>query len=177
MSRIRGADTDPEIVLRRRLHAEGFRYRLRMVVEGIRPDLVFPGRRAVVFVDGCFWHGCPDHYVRPRTRTEFWDAKLRTNVDRDRRQTNRLEAAGWLVLRFWEHAIMEDPGRVVDEISRTFREHLRAGPDWRVVRVEVLSADADLERRTTETLRGVGTPRTEVRKRTTQKWKRHPTAS
>lgn len=87
MARIRGKDTGPEVALRRALWQAGLRYRLGMRVEGTRPDLTFPRARLVVFVDGCFWHGCPLHYVRPRTKEEFWALKLAVNTDRDRRQT------------------------------------------------------------------------------------------
>ncbi len=101
MSRIRSRDTSPELLLRKSLWKRGLRYRCHARVCGIRPDLVFSGPRVVVFVDGCFWHGCPDHYVRPRTRTKFWQEKLRRTTDRDRLQTELLEAEGWTVLRVW----------------------------------------------------------------------------
>lgn len=71
----------------------------------VRPDFVFPVRRLVVFVDGCFWHGCPRHGTRPRGNAAFWRAKFRRNRARDRRDTRRLRAAGWRVLRLWEHAL------------------------------------------------------------------------
>lgn len=172
MARIRGRDTDPEIVLRHSLHAAGFRYRLRQVVAGIRPDLVLPRWKAVLFVDGCFWHGCPEHYVRPRSRTDFWDAKLAQNVDRDRRQTKRLDEAGWLVLRLWEHAVMEDPDGAVRVINRALRDGCTPLSDWRVIWVEALSRDGNLERRMLGRLHGNNRVRVEVRKRTTRKWKR-----
>ena len=105
MSRIRGANTTPELLLRKALWNEGLRYRLHLRVEGSRPDLVFASRRLVVFVDGCFWHGCPQHYVRPRARSAFWADKLTVNTSRDRTQTIRLIEKRWRVLRFWEHEI------------------------------------------------------------------------
>jgi DNA mismatch endonuclease (patch repair protein) len=70
----------------------------------IRPDFVFPGRRVAVFVDGCFWHGCPLHGTRPKANAAFWRRKLATNRARDRRDGRRLARAGWKVVRVWEHA-------------------------------------------------------------------------
>ena len=101
MSRIRGRNTRPERRLRQALWAAGLRYRKHAKTPVGRPDLVFVGPRVAVFVDGCFWHGCPRHYVRPRSRTDFWSRKLRENVDRDRRQTLELHVRGWTVVRIW----------------------------------------------------------------------------
>jgi DNA mismatch endonuclease (patch repair protein) len=71
----------------------------------VRPDFVFAARRLAVFVDGCFWHGCPQHGTRPRGNAAFWRAKFRRNQARDRRDTRRLGRAGWKVLRLWEHEL------------------------------------------------------------------------
>ncbi len=71
----------------------------------VRPDFVFAARRLAVFVDGCFWHGCPRHGTRPRGNAAFWRAKFRRNQERDRRDSRRLRRAGWKVLRLWEHAL------------------------------------------------------------------------
>ncbi|MCG7357653.1 very short patch repair endonuclease [Roseomonas mucosa] len=106
MSRIRGRDTKPELLLRRGLHRRGFRYRLyRRDLPG-RPDLVFPARRAVVFVHGCFWHGhgCP-MCKAPTTRPEFWASKINANRARDSAAVARLGEAGWRVLLVWECAL------------------------------------------------------------------------
>ncbi len=104
MSRIRGKDTSPELGLRRLIHSLGYRYRLH--VRGLpgSPDLVFPARRKVIFVHGCFWHRhqCRFGQVRPVTRRAFWDQKLRLNQERDRRTLRRLRCLGWRVLVFWE---------------------------------------------------------------------------
>lgn len=106
MSRIRGRDTSPEIELRHAVWRLGLRYRLNQRVAGIRPDFIFSGIKLAVFVDGCFWHGCPDHYVRPRSsNAAFWASKLSQNVTRDERQLKRLQAEGWRVLRVWEHEV------------------------------------------------------------------------
>jgi DNA mismatch endonuclease (patch repair protein) len=104
MSRIRGKDTKPELVVRRLAHALGYRYRLHRKDLPGRPDLVFPGRRKVVFVHGCFWHrhpGCRKAST-PSTRREFWETKFAQNVERDARKEAELRAAGWEVLVIWE---------------------------------------------------------------------------
>jgi DNA mismatch endonuclease, patch repair protein len=106
MSRIRGRDTKPELTLRRGLHGLGFRFRLHRRDLPGRPDLVFPGRHAAIFVHGCFWHGhhCPMCQL-PATRTAFWQTKMESNCDRDRRAVAALAAAGWRVLVVWECAL------------------------------------------------------------------------
>ena len=106
----RGRDTAPEIALRRALHARGLRYRVDHPLpfdRRRRADVAFTRARVAVFVDGCFWHGCPDHGAIPRTNSEFWAAKITRNRARDDDTNERLEAMGWRVLRFWEHAALE----------------------------------------------------------------------
>ncbi len=104
MSAIRGKDTKPEIIVRRIVHRLGYRFRLhRRDLPGC-PDLVFPGRCKIIFVHGCFWHqhtGCR-HCHRPRTRAEFWAAKLDGNVSRDKRVQRDIRSLGWKVLVLWE---------------------------------------------------------------------------
>jgi DNA mismatch endonuclease (patch repair protein) len=169
MARIRGRDTEPELILRRALWADGERYRVNYKTPAGRPDIVFPGRRVAVFVDGCFWHGCPDHYVPPRTRVEFWARKLRTNVERDRRQTLQLEECGWRVLRFWEHEVHTHLEGTVETVrAGSYSSRSRDRGDWRVVTVEPSAGER--ERRTLEALRGGDTQRVEVRTRSTKKW-------
>lgn len=79
-----------------------------------RIDIAFPAAKIAVFIDGCFWHGCPDHATQPRSNAEWWRAKLKKNIDRDAELTEHLTSQGWAVLRFWEH---EDPRHVVREIT------------------------------------------------------------
>lgn len=120
MSRIRGKDTKPEMLLRRGLHARGFRFRLhRRDLPGC-PDLVFPHYHAVVFVNGCFWHGhdCP-MFKLPATRTEFWAAKIASNRNRDARALERLAAAGWRTLVIWECKLK---GRARQPVSEVVNE-------------------------------------------------------
>ena len=111
MSRQRRRDTGPELAVRQRLHALGYRYRVdhRPLPElRARGDLVFTRARVVVFVDGCFWHRCPQHATSPRHNGEWWRAKLDANVARDRATDRRLADAGWRVVRIWEHEAPED---------------------------------------------------------------------
>jgi len=112
-------DTKPELAVRRLLHADGFRYRVNF-----RPsreirrtaDIVFTRRRVAVFIDGCFWHGCPLHGTSPKANAEYWGPKLARNVERDLETTALLTASGWTVLRFWEH---ENPADVAALVERT----------------------------------------------------------
>jgi DNA mismatch endonuclease (patch repair protein) len=120
MSRIKGRDTKPELLLRDVLWRMGLRYRLRSKVGG-RPDLVFPSARIAVFVDGCQWHCCPVHWVRPKSNTEFWDTKFAKNRVRDTQVNELLRAEGWRVLRFWEHEVEKDAQRVARRISAAVR--------------------------------------------------------
>ncbi len=115
MSRIRGKHTTPELRLRKALWAKGLRYRLHWKIEG-RPDICFPGKRIAIFVDGCFWHGCPVHSTNPKNNAEFWETKLSKNIERDRQVTASLTTKGWQVLRFWEHAVKNDIHGVVEEV-------------------------------------------------------------
>ncbi len=173
MSRIRGKNTSPEVRLRKALWAAGRRYRLHYKTPAGRPDVVFPGARVAVFIDGCFWHGCPVHYVRPRSREAFWAAKLRTNVDRDRAQTLKLEDAGWRVVRVWEHEVYEHLEAVVARIVAALDADSWAGePSERVVKVEAIDDAANTERRFLEALRDPGLQRRVEGRRYTTKWRR-----
>lgn len=107
----RRRDTGPELALRKALWARGLRYRVDYrLLPGLRrrADVAFIGSRVAVFVDGCFWHRCPDHGTTPRANREWWDHKLDGNVQRDRDTDARLRAAGWLVVRIWEHETAAD---------------------------------------------------------------------
>ena len=111
-------DTGPELAVRRLLHASGLRYRVDVApLPGLRrrrADIVFTARLVAVFIDGCFWHGCPEHWRLARQNTDYWGAKVQRNRDRDAETSDRLRDAGWTVLRFWEH---EDPAAVADTIT------------------------------------------------------------
>lgn len=115
-------DTAPELALRRELHRRGLRYRVdaRPQVKGVRSraDLLFPSARVAVYVDGCFWHGCPTHGTHPKRNGAWWQEKLDANRLRDQTATDALEAAGFLVIRTWEH---EDPIGAADAVERAVR--------------------------------------------------------
>jgi len=121
MSRIQGNNTKPEVLLRKALWNKGLRYRLNYKITG-KPDLVFPSKKVAVFVDGCFWHRCPDHYVSPKTRAQFWEAKIQGNVERDKKNNASLENAGWKVVRIWEHEINEDLDLCVTKIGELLKQ-------------------------------------------------------
>jgi DNA mismatch endonuclease (patch repair protein) len=109
----RRSDTKPEMALRRALHARGYRYRKDHRLDlsdgrRVRPDIVFTARRVAVFVDGCFWHACPEHGSKPKNNEWYWSPKLQRNVDRDRANNVALAEGGWQVVRLWEHVPIED---------------------------------------------------------------------
>lgn len=118
----RRTDTSGEVSLRAALHARGLRFRKDLLVRAgglrVHPDVVFTRARVALFLDGCFWHSCPDHGTVPRRNREYWQPKLQANVDRDARVTAALEADGWLVRRVWEH---EDPGAVAADLEPVVR--------------------------------------------------------
>lgn len=102
----RTKDTSAELLIRRALHAAGYRYRLNVKVPGAPRrtiDIAFTRKKLAIMVDGCFWHGCPQHCVPPKHNAEWWAEKLARNRARDTETTALLEAAGWRVLRLWEH--------------------------------------------------------------------------
>lgn len=126
MSGIRGKDTKPELLVRRALHAAGFRYRLHERTLPGKPDMVFPKYSAVVFIHGCFWHGHDCHLFRmPSTRTEFWQAKISGNVARDLRAITLLWETGWRVGTVWECALKGREKLPVDDIAATLAVWLR----------------------------------------------------
>ncbi|KAF3469618.1 very short patch repair endonuclease [Streptomyces sp. Tu 3180] len=111
MSRQASKNTGAELAVRRLLHAAGLRYRVEYPVPGIprrRIDVAFPRAKVAVLIDGCFWHGCPQHATQPKANAEWWRSKLDRNMARDRETTEHLLAAGWTVLRFWEHTPAEE---------------------------------------------------------------------
>jgi DNA mismatch endonuclease, patch repair protein len=109
----RRVDTKPELALRSALHRQGYRFRkdYRLDLDAgarVRPDIAFTARRVAVFVDGCFWHACPDHGRNPAVNEWYWAPKLRRTVERDRAADAALAAAGWRVVRIWEHVPLAD---------------------------------------------------------------------
>ncbi len=117
MSRVRSKNTGIEIALRKALWAIGIRFRLNAKLPG-KPDLVFIGAKLAVFVDGCYWHGCPEHGQVPQTNESFWREKIDRNVARDAAVNIQLETDGWRVLRFWEHEIEGDLEDCVQQVEQ-----------------------------------------------------------
>lgn len=114
-------DTAPELALRSILHARGLRYRVDfrpLKVMRNRADVVFTRARVAVFVDGCFWHACPEHYMPSKTNVDYWTPKIEANRERDRRVDTMLRDAGWTIVRAWEH---EDPIAVADQVEALVR--------------------------------------------------------
>jgi len=104
-------DTKPEVRFRSVLHAAGLRFRKDCRPEALihcKADIVFPSRRVCVFIDGCFWHGCPEHFRTPLRNGAWWTEKIEDNKRRDREKTSALRASGWVVFRFWEHELRRD---------------------------------------------------------------------
>lgn len=117
-------DTKPEMIVRRKLHASGLRYRVhaRPIKEwNRRADLVFPRAKIAVFVNGCFWHGCSQHYSVPKTNTNYWSPKIERNVERDAETSRRLKSEGWLVIVLWEH---ENLSRAAERSAVRIRKRL-----------------------------------------------------
>ncbi len=116
----RSSDTGPELGLRRALHARGLRYRkdhrIVLPAQRVRPDVVFTRLKIAVFVDGCFWHVCPEHGSTPKTNVSYWEPKLAANVMRDRAGDEALSEAGWLVVRVWEHEPSEAAAEKVKRV-------------------------------------------------------------
>jgi len=114
----RKRDTKPELAVRRLLHARGYRYRVNapivLLTVRVRPDIVFRAARVAIFIDGCFWHGCPKHGTQPKSNSHYWSSKIERNIARDRIYDRALRSAGWAVVRIWEH---DDPERAADRIS------------------------------------------------------------
>jgi DNA mismatch endonuclease (patch repair protein) len=125
MSRVGRRDTAPELAIRSELHRRGLRFRVdRAPVAELRSraDLVFGPARVAVYVDGCFWHCCPEHGTTPRANAEFWERKLKRNCERDGATNRFLEERGWEVLRIWEH---EDPVEAADRVEEVVRSRLK----------------------------------------------------
>jgi DNA mismatch endonuclease, patch repair protein len=118
MASNRRRDTRPELRLRSLLHGLGRRFRVDYPIpvpgrRPVRPDIAFTRLRVAVFVDGCFWHGCPQHWAPPKSNREYWTRKIERNQDRDRLADRLLEEAGWIVVRLWEH---EQPERAAERV-------------------------------------------------------------
>lgn len=124
MRATRGRDTAAELSLRRALFKRGLRFRVDYALPGLlrrRADIAFPRARVAVFVDGCFWHGCPRHGTRPKANAGFWHQKIEANRARDENTNARLRLIGWAVLRVWEHEVSDVVARTVESEVRRRR--------------------------------------------------------
>ncbi|MDX3064650.1 very short patch repair endonuclease [Streptomyces sp. ND04-05B] len=134
MSRQVSKDTAAELAVRRLLHAAGLRYRVEFPVPGMarrRIDVAFTRAKVAVLIDGCFWHGCPEHATQPKSNAEWWRNKLDRNMARDRETTEHLTATGWAVLRFWEHEAPEEVAvRVTATVERRLAEGTKGREAW-----------------------------------------------
>lgn len=135
MGRVRHRGTAPELMLRRALWAAGLRYRLNLKprLSG-SPDLIFPSAKIAVFVDGCFWHGCPQHGSRPKIREEFWAAKITRNQARDLEVDEALTTLGWSVVRLWEHEIKANLIECVERIRAERDKRFKLSVDLTAVK-------------------------------------------
>lgn len=119
----RRRDTGPEMRVRRLLYAAGLRYRVDYPIPAFnrrrRADIVFPRLRITIFIDGCFWHGCPDHFAAPKSHVHYGEPKIARTQERDLETTTQLRAAGWEVMRFWEH---EAPTAVAERVLARIRQ-------------------------------------------------------
>lgn len=122
MSRLPRQDTKPELALRRALHRRGLRFRLHAPLPG-KPDIVLVRPRIAVFVDGCFWHGCEEHGVLPKSNSAFWREKIASNRLRDNRNDHLLGDLGWIPTHVWEH---EDPETAAERLALLWRQRIGA---------------------------------------------------
>lgn len=118
MQRMPRSSTGPETLIRKELHRRGLRFRINLRELPGRPDIVFTSVHIAVFVDGCFWHSCPDHGILPKNNREWWRNKLARNVERDREKDVQLAQMGWVVVHVWEH---EQPSAAADAIEEVWR--------------------------------------------------------
>ena len=126
IKQVKEKDTAAEFALRSALHGIGLRYQLHRKVEGVVVDIVFPTTKVLVFVDGCFWHGCPLHSTFPKSDQSYWLSKLAENKERDQRQTKKLSNAGWTVIRLWEHECMLTTQKTAQRIANAVSHGLQS---------------------------------------------------
>jgi DNA mismatch endonuclease, patch repair protein len=128
----RSRDTKPEMAVRRAVHVLGLRYRVcsrPLPLARRTADIVSRKARVAVFVDGCFWHGCPEHYTHPKVNTDYWKDKIARNKARDEETASQLRNAGWTVLRFWSHVIPDEAAALIVAMVRPGCPSSAAVPD------------------------------------------------
>jgi len=138
MSHIRGKNTKPELVLRKTLWSIGFRYRINDPSVTGKPDLSSKKMMISIFVDGCFWHGCPNHGTIPMTHRKYWHRKILKNKARDLFVDRILERAGWIVIRIWEHEIEHDLDHLILRLQYQFRKvaHMRKSTNNKIKKLD-----------------------------------------
>lgn len=122
MSRIRSSGTKLETEVGTAIWRRGFRYRKNAKEMPGKPDFVFPGARTVLFIDSCFWHGCPDHLRMPKSNIDYWRKKIQKNIERDMAVTREYKQMGWQVIRVWEHSLKKTFDENVDRICNLLRK-------------------------------------------------------
>lgn len=140
IQKVRGKDTKMELKVRKALWHRGLRYRKNYKKLLGTPDIAFPNQKLVIFLDSCFWHGCPLHYREPKSNQEFWNEKIKRNQERDAEQTEHYVCQGWTILRFWEHEIASDFEQVINDIVTTY-DQLNKKRDRDENRQELLDVD------------------------------------
>jgi len=128
MQRMPRSSTGPEILIRKELHSRGLRFRVNHPRLPGRPDIAFTAARIAVFVDGCFWHSCPDHSVLPKNNRDWWRSKLERNVERDREKDTQLETLGWTVVHVWEHEEPPEAAEAIEQLWRSVRHRCGQQP-------------------------------------------------
>ena len=121
MSKIKGKNTKPELIIRKLLSSNSIKgYRINYKLTG-KPDIVFTKYKLAIFIDGCFWHKCPKCFIEPENNKNFWKNKINSNVERDKKVNSVLKKDGWKVLRFWEHLLRKCPNRVYKRIIKELK--------------------------------------------------------
>ena len=135
MSGIRGKNTKPELLIRKGLHAKGFRYKLHVKDLAGQPDIVLPKYKAVIFIHGCFWHKHSSYLFKmPSTRVDFWEKKLNRNVEKDKESLDKLKANGWRILIIWECAVKGRTKKPIDEIMDSIISWLKSDNKYFAIR-------------------------------------------
>lgn len=127
MRQVGSSDTGPEMKLRRALWHAGYRYRVDFPVADTRPDIVFREAKVAVFVDGCFWHGCPEHGAVPESNRDYWTQELERNRERDEEDRKALEAEDWTVVRIWEHEVDEKLPQAAEKVAEAVHSRREEG--------------------------------------------------
>lgn len=118
MSKIRYKNTKPELRLRKHLWNRGHRYKIHAKLPG-KPDIIFPSKKLVVFVDGCFWHKCPLCFKKPASNVEYWESKIAYNLEKDERINKELAETGWNIIRLWEHEVNKNIDACLGKIEKS----------------------------------------------------------